>query len=183
MDFDQTDLSVDEYHYKIGSFYEANTRQLVALAAFLRALEWNPTEQRYQEKLLSYWEMDSEWVLGSLKKNIFTMESKTFATVQGYINYILGIIAFYKDEFDKAKTLFSDITQNEYNITILNAFILSCLWHEEKDYDLNQYNISTSLVIEVNNINRSWLLKKISNILKVNPYLGLLIKEKERLEE
>ena len=179
------ELTCTEVHVEIGAFYEKVQKNNEAMSAYLRALQWDPQNERAKEKIIKFANKSPSWFQDILEEKEWVYEGSWFHHKQEFVNYIHGLVSFKNQQFEQAFTFFSQIAHDETSYPIVLAYIISGLWLEEKKAEAEnlivEYGNSIEILLYLFNICKSYVLYKLNEGHQKYPYSELIQKEEERI--
>ncbi|MFZ7103242.1 MAG: glycosyltransferase [Peptococcaceae bacterium] len=121
-------LTSSQIHGEIGDFYRKAKKKQEALAAYFRALHWEPLDNPVQGKILEIFHENPLQFYEFLAGKSWFLEGAWFRHKQEFINYIRGLIDFRNREFAKASVSFGKIGEDETSYPLARAYIISSNW-------------------------------------------------------
>jgi len=184
LDLSTLELTCSQIHREIGDFYRKTRKKQEAFAAYLRALQWEPLDNLTQERIKEMFHENSTQFYGFPEGKGWRLEGSWFQHKQEFINYILGVIDFRNQQFEKAAVSFHKIGEDETSYPLVLAYIISSLWLTGKEKEaerwLKEQNGSVEIVSPFLTICESYALDRLSKGYQQFPYSELIRVEKEK---
>jgi len=185
LDLSALELTCSKIHGEIGGFYRKAKKKQEAFSAYLRALQWEPLDNLAQEKLKEMFHESPTQFYGFLEEKGWLLEGIWFQHKQEFINYILGVIDFRNQQFEKASASFHKIGEDETSYPIALAYIISSLWLMGKEAEAERWLKEQGGSFEVGSqflsICKSYALDRLNEGHQQFPYSELIRVEKEKI--
>ncbi|WMJ83324.1 glycosyltransferase [Oscillospiraceae bacterium LTW-04] len=177
---DKKVLTCGEMHAQIGTVFEKKQKNIEAMTAYLRALQWELNLMAH-EKICAFGRESSNDLDALLKKLPWT-KGGLFHTRAGFSDYIRGLSLFDNAQFEQAFSLLKKVTISETNSPAF-AYMLVILWLQDKQEAANalikSLVASPSMIGWSSHILKNHILHQLEESLEQNQYDGLLLAAKE----
>ncbi|WMJ24051.1 glycosyltransferase [Paludicola sp. MB14-C6] len=175
-------LSSFQIHMEIGDYYKSKSRNQAAFTAYLRALLCDPVNADIQDKIQNELEEEPQLLLDCLDSSNILQENRWFHKKQDMISFIQGIIALRKHQFYKALIKFIKLKQNKSNKSLIQSYIASSLWFQNKESLFTDYDITMVFIEFYITICKNTIKGYLSESMKQHPSWGLLKKEINKVD-
>ena len=179
------ELTCSKIHSEIGDFYRKAKKNQEAFSAFLRALQWQPLDNLAQEKIKEMFQENPNQFSKFLEEKNWFLEGSWFQHKQEFIDYILGVIDFRNQQFEKALASFHKIGKDETSYPLALAYIISSLWLTGKESEAERWLKEQSgpfeIVSKFFSICKGYALDRLNVGHQQFPYSELIRVEKERM--
>lgn len=177
------ELTCAEIHKQFGTFFEKNQKKTEALSAYLRVLQWDPLNEAATQKINACFGEDPCLSDGLLQNMPWPMEGGLFSGKEAFINYIRGLVSFRGGRYEQALTFLSEATETGCT-TLAYLILILCLSDREAEAKilLRDSGHSSELPVSFCVIYREYILHKLDEALARYAYSGLLLGQKENVQ-